>query len=153
MRGFLVIPALVLLACSAAQAQKRPCTTVGDNNAFLGIQTIRLWSGDAPQAKGNACEDTPTLTIFEPQNGHQNGSAVVVLPGGAYAGLAANLEGRQVADWFAARGFRAFVLSYRLSSNGYLTRGAPCNWCGPGPGTTRSIPIGLSSSASRQAGI
>jgi acetyl esterase/lipase len=111
---------LVLLACSAAQAQKRPCTTVGDNNAFLGIQTIRLWSGDAPQAKGNACEDTPTLTIFEPQNGHQNGSAVVVLPGGAYAGLAANLEGRQVADWFAARGFRAFVLSYRLSSNGYL---------------------------------
>jgi acetyl esterase/lipase len=120
MRGFLVIPALVLLACSAAQAQKRPCTTVGDNNAFLGIQTIRLWSGDAPQAKGNACEDTPTLTIFEPQNGHQNGSAVVVLPGGAYAGLAANLEGRQVADWFAARGFRAFVLSYRLSSNGYL---------------------------------
>jgi hypothetical protein len=28
--------------------------------------------------------------------------------------LAANLEGRQVADWFTARGFRAFVLSYRL---------------------------------------
>jgi len=25
-----------------------------------------------------------------------------------------------VADWFTARGFRAFVLSYRLSSNGYL---------------------------------
>ena len=26
----------------------------------------------------------------------------------------------EIADWFAARGFRAFVLSYRLSSNGYL---------------------------------
>jgi acetyl esterase/lipase len=34
--------------------------------------------------------------------------------------LASNLEGRQIADWFAARGFRAFVLSYRLASHGYL---------------------------------
>jgi acetyl esterase/lipase len=106
--------------CPAAQGQKETCAIAGENNAFLGIQTIRLWPGDAPQAKGNACEDTPTLTIFEPQKGHDNGSAVVVLPGGAYVGLAANLEGRQVADWFTARGFRAFVLSYRLSSHGYL---------------------------------
>jgi acetyl esterase/lipase len=101
-------------------AQKQPCATAGNNNDFLGIQTVRLWPGDAPQAKGKACEDTPTLTIFEPQHGTANGSAVVVLPGGAYLNLAANLEGRQVADWFTVRGFRAFVLSYRLSSNGYL---------------------------------
>jgi acetyl esterase/lipase len=120
MRQFLGICVFCLLACAAALAQKQPCATAGDNNAFLGIQTIRLWPGDAPQAKGKACEDTPTLTIFEPQRGHENGSAVVVLPGGAYLMLAANLEGRQVADWFTARGFRAFILSYRLSSNGYL---------------------------------
>jgi acetyl esterase/lipase len=109
-----------LLAGTLAQAQNDPCATAGENNAFLGIQTIRLWQGDAPQAKGKACEDIPTLTVFEPQPGHENGSAVVVLPGGAYMHLAANLEGRQVADWFTARGFHAFVLSYRLSSNGYL---------------------------------
>ncbi len=109
-----------LLACGAAGAQKGPCATAGSNDAFLGIQTIRLWPGDAPQAKGKACEDIPALTIFAPQRGHDNGSAVIVLPGGAYANLASNLEGRQVADWFTARGFRAFVLSYRLSSNGYL---------------------------------
>jgi acetyl esterase/lipase len=109
-----------LLACLAAQAQKEPCAAVGNNNDFLGIQTVRLWPGDAPQAKGKACEDIPTLTVFEPQRGAGNGSAVVIFPGGAYAHLASNLEGRQVADWFTARGFRAFVLSYRLSSNGYL---------------------------------
>jgi acetyl esterase/lipase len=120
MRRFFVILALGLLAAPVVQAQTEPCAQAGENNAFLGIQTIRLWPGDAPQAKGKACEDTPTLTIFEPQPGYDNGSAVVVLPGGAYAGLAANLEGRQVADWFTARGFRAFVLSYRLSSHGYL---------------------------------
>jgi len=101
-------------------AQKEPCALPGENDAFLGIQTIRLWPGQAPQAKGTACEDTPTLTILDPQPGHANGSAVVVLPGGAYAHLAGNLEGRQVADWFTSRGFRAFILSYRLSSNGYL---------------------------------
>jgi acetyl esterase/lipase len=101
-------------------AQKEPCAVPGADNAFLGIQTIRLWPGEAPQAKGTACEDTPALTIFDPQPGHASGSAVVVLPGGAYAHLAGNLEGRQVADWFTSRGFRAFILSYRLSSNGYL---------------------------------
>jgi acetyl esterase/lipase len=109
-----------LLVCTVAQAQKQPCAVAGANNDFLGIQTIRLWPGDAPQAKGTACEDIPTLTIFEPQWGHANGSAVVILPGGAYAMLAANLEGRQFADWFTAHGFRAFVLSYRLTSNGYV---------------------------------
>jgi acetyl esterase/lipase len=119
-KQFLVFLVWTILAGSAAQAQKEPCAIPGENNAYLGIQTIRLWPGDAPQAKGKACEDTPTLTIFEPQHGHDNGSAVVVLPGGAYVGLAANLEGRQVADWFTARGFRAFILSYRLSSHGYL---------------------------------
>ena len=117
----LAVPALVLLACILpASAQKEPCSTSGEDNAFLGVQTVRLWPGDAPEAKGKACEDTPTLTIFAPQPGHANGSAVVVLPGGSYAHLAANLEGRQVADWFTARGFRAFILQYRLSSHGYL---------------------------------
>jgi len=120
MKHFFAILGVGLLACSAAWAQMQPCASPGEHNAFLGIQTIRLWPGQVPQAKGTACEDTPTLTVFEPQPGHENGSAVVVVPGGAYTHLAGNLEGRQVADWFAARGFRAFVLSYRLSSNGYL---------------------------------
>ena len=111
---------ILLLVCSLALAQKEPCATAGENNAFLGIQTIRLWPGDAPQAKGNACEDTPTLTIFEPHPGTATGSAVVILPGGRYTRLSGILEGRQAADWFTVRGFRAFVLSYRLSSNGYL---------------------------------
>jgi acetyl esterase/lipase len=121
MRRFCVLFVVALvMSASAWSQQKEPCTTAGENNAWLGIQTIRLWPGDALQARGTACEDIPTLTILEPQRGHGNGSAVVVLPGGAYVGLAANLEGRQVADWFTSRGFTAFVLQYRLSSHGYL---------------------------------
>ena len=110
-----------LSICSIANAQAlSPCATAGNDNPFLNIQTIRLWTGDAPQAKGTACEDIPTLTILGPRAGTANGSAVVVLPGGAYRGLAADLEGREVADWFTARGFRAFILSYRLTSHGYV---------------------------------
>jgi acetyl esterase/lipase len=112
--------AVGLLACSTAHAQKEPCAIPGNNNDFLGIQTVRLWPGDAPQAKGKACEDTPTLTIFSPRKGSANGSAVVILPGGSYIRLAGDLEGREIASWFTARGFRAFVLSYRLTSNGYV---------------------------------
>ncbi len=120
MKRFFAMLVVTLLALGLSQAQTEPCAVAGTNNDFLGIQTIRLWPGDAPLANGKACEDTPTLTIFEPAHGQGNGSAVVVLPGGGYTHLAANHEGRQVADWFTTRGFRAFVLSYRLASHGYI---------------------------------
>jgi acetyl esterase/lipase len=57
------------------------------------------------------------LTVFIPHPGTENGTAIVIAPGGAYVGWASNLEGRQVADWFAARGVTAFVLKYRLGSD------------------------------------
>jgi len=104
----------------AARAQMSICATPGQDNNFLGIQTIRLWAGPAPQAKGNDCKDIPTLTILAPHEGTENGSAVIIFPGGAYRNLAGNLEGRQYADWFTARGFRAFILQYRLTSSGYV---------------------------------
>jgi acetyl esterase/lipase len=92
----------------------------GNDNSFLGIQTIRLWPADAPGARGKACEDIPTLTIVSPRAHTENGSAVIINPGGGYSHLAGDLEGGQIANWFVAHGFRAFILSYRLSTNGYL---------------------------------
>ncbi|MFP5238027.1 MAG: alpha/beta hydrolase [Acidobacteriota bacterium] len=120
MRRFFALLLLVLVGGFARGQSKPPCSVAGENNAFLGITTIRLWPGDAPKAHGKDCTDIPTLTEFDPPRGTENGSAILVFPGGAYLGLAANLEGREVADWFATRGFRAFILQYRLSSNGYL---------------------------------
>ncbi|MGA3035333.1 MAG: alpha/beta hydrolase [Terracidiphilus sp.] len=119
MRKFLVFLACASLAASLA-AEAPNCATPGTDNAFLGIQTIRLWPGPAPEAKAATCDDIPALTLMEPRSGRANGSAVVILPGGGYGMLAADLEGREVADWFTARGFRAFILSYRLASHGYL---------------------------------
>jgi acetyl esterase/lipase len=39
---------------------------------------------------------------------------VIVAPGGGYANLAIDHEGRQVASWFNAMGVSAYVLKYRL---------------------------------------
>ena len=119
MRPFLSL-ALALLAAAPALAQTTSCAIPGTNNDFLGIQTVRLWPGTAPQARGTSCFDIPAITIFEPRQGTANGSAAVIFPGGSYSILAGDLEGREVADWFTARGFTAFIVSYRLSSHGYI---------------------------------
>lgn len=120
MRRLILLLAMACVAGTAVPAQEWPCTRPGEDNAYLGIKTVRLWPGPAPEAKGTNCFDVPTVTTFEPQNGEGNGSAVVIFPGGAYSILSGNLEGGQVAQWFTARGFHAFVVSYRLSSHGYL---------------------------------
>jgi acetyl esterase/lipase len=114
--AFLITASLTL----AAAAQTVSCATPGTDNAFLGIQTIRLWPGAAPEAKGATCDDIPALTLLDPRQGTANGSAVIIFPGGGYAHLAGDLEGREVADWFTVRGFRAFILSYRQTSHGYV---------------------------------
>ena len=84
----------------------------------LGIETFPLWNGSMP-GEVDPAESLPSLTAFVSQHGKANGTAVVIAPGGGYLGLASNLEGRQVADWFTARGITAFVLNYRL---GYKNR-------------------------------
>jgi acetyl esterase/lipase len=122
---------LAWAAVPPADAQTANCATPGTDNNFLGIQTIKLWPGTppgdktqgiqtSPPTQSEPCSDTPALTIFSPRAGTGNGSAVIIFPGGAYIHLAGDLEGREVADWFTARGFHAFILSYRLSSHGYL---------------------------------
>lgn len=85
-------------------------------DASLGISTMQLWPSGAPELAGTAPADLPTLTVFVPQKGQGTGSAIIVAPGGSYVGLASNLEGRQVADWFTSRGVTAFILKYRLGA-------------------------------------
>jgi len=131
MKQFFALIIAASLVIPSARAQLANCATPGTDNNFLGIQTIKLWPGTppgdktpgvqtSPPTKSEPCSDTPTLTIFTPRAGAANGSAVIIFPGGAYLHLAGDLEGREVADWFTARGFHAFILSYRLSSQGYI---------------------------------
>ena len=77
-----------------------------------------LWPNGAPGAFGTGEADIPTLTPYLPEPGTANGAAIVICPGGGYNHLA-NHEGEGYARWFAAQGVTAFVLKYRLGSNGY----------------------------------
>lgn len=55
-----------------------------------------------------------TLYLFRADSTRATGLAVVICPGGAYAGLAMEHEGLQMARWFAANGITAAVLKYRM---------------------------------------
>ncbi len=59
----------------------------------------------------------PTLTLFLPAPGTENGAAVIVCPGGGYGGLVIDREGYRVAKELNKAGIAAFVLKYRLPSD------------------------------------
>ena len=77
-------------------------------------QIMPLWTGPAPGAQGTAEADIPSMTAYLPRNTPLGMTAVIVLPGGGYRNLAANHEGRQVANYLNSAGVAAFVLQYRL---------------------------------------
>lgn len=62
----------------------------------------------------------PTLTPYWPAKGTANGTAVVVCPGGGYAGLALAHEGVAIAQAFNKIGVTAFVLKYRLPNDSIM---------------------------------
>ena len=80
---------------------------------------IPLWPGGAPEAKGPGEEHQPTLDLYKPETVPANGCAIVICPGGGYGNLAKDHEGIQPARFFNSFGVTAYVLHYRLGSNGY----------------------------------
>jgi len=99
---------------------------------------VPLWPGGAPGALGTDEWDIPTVTPYLPasatlwrgepdatnttglprQSEATAGAALVICPGGAYAGLALH-EGNDYALWLNQHGVTCFVLKYRLGSHGY----------------------------------
>jgi acetyl esterase/lipase/lysophospholipase L1-like esterase len=66
----------------------------------------------------------PTLTVYKPEK--PDGSAVLILPGGAYLRVVIDKEGEETARRLNARGITAAVLLYRLPADGWAAgRDAP----------------------------
>lgn len=125
---------LPVAAAFLAAAAPSPAVPVEARDA----ETIRLWPGAAPGTESwtgpeeEADADIPgvgrihvvtnvtipTLTVVRPVAGKANGTAMLVLPGGAYRALAWDLDGTEVAQWLAVRGITAFVLRYRVRPPG-----------------------------------
>jgi acetyl esterase/lipase len=108
--------ALAILAVPALAGAQSPTpyemtavdTAHGDRPFLL------LYPAGAPGAVGSEAVDKPKLTHYPASAATANGAAVVVCPGGGYGVVAADHEGRQVAQWLNSFGVSAFVLQYRL---------------------------------------
>jgi acetyl esterase/lipase len=100
------IAPLLLALASAASLHAAP------------LEPILLWPQGAPGALGEQDVDQPTLTAYLPEPDKATGAAMVICPGGGYAGLAPH-EGAGYAEWLAENGIAGLVLKYRLASHGY----------------------------------
>lgn len=107
-----IISALFAFTMLAMNAQSKPIE-------------INLWPDGSPNSNGLKASDeivgdqsfimkvgAPVLYVFSAQN--PTGPAVVMLPGGAYLGVAMAHEGTDMADWFNAQGITYAVLKYRM---------------------------------------
>ena len=94
-----------------------------------------LYDGAIPNAKPCQVKETttnngiliiggvtqPTLTAYFPPKNKQNGTAVLVIPGGGYGIVAAGHEGADIAKAFNEAGITAFVLKYRIPNDACMT--------------------------------
>ena len=112
-----LLAAMTLAICGNAYAQD-------------AAKTIELYKGDIPGAIGTAPDPTdgnqswitsvsrPSLAYYPAKE--NCGTAVVVCPGGGYAGLTYMYEGTMTAQWLSSIGIPAFVLKYRLPNDKYM---------------------------------
>lgn len=91
---------------------------------------IRIWPADGSRNDDPAADLAETLpeksdglvrvtnvsrpTLHHWQPAAPDGRAVIVFPGGAYNGLAAQHEGTDIAEWLNRQGITAFVAKYRV---------------------------------------
>lgn len=128
------------ILAAGAEAQTAPPTVPG-NALPLGLpqphETIDLWPKGAPGMPASPPVETvterstdtasndravtgitrPRLVAFRPRIA--NGAAILLIPGGGYQRVVIDKEGYELARWFTARGFTAFVLFYRLPGDGW----------------------------------
>ena len=78
---------------------------------------IKLWEENVPGYDPTISDFVPYITPFALDNGKKN-SAVIVFPGGGYAGRARH-EADPIALWLNSIGVSAFVLEYRVAPYRY----------------------------------
>lgn len=115
----LAIEELILLEHPLTKFLNRP------QHNFAETQWIPLFPEDFSGLNSSAGEEIiedgrvrnvnhPSMGVFRTILGKAPRPAVIICPGGGYSRLAIEHEGIEVARWFNAIGFDAFVLKYRL---------------------------------------
>jgi acetyl esterase/lipase len=92
------------------------------------IKRVNLWDNNAPTTSGligneilhpNEPIEISNITqaeiiIYSPNPSISNGAAIIITPGGAYAGLAITPQGYDFAEWLSSIGITGIVLKYRM---------------------------------------
>lgn len=105
--NWLIICSLALSVSAAAAPPEEP----SDQTPPPALR-MSLWNGRAPVGQDAVEEADAFLTIYRPAV--PNGTAVVICPGGGYAGLVTGPEGEGIARWLNQHGVTGAVLEYRL---------------------------------------
>jgi endo-1,4-beta-xylanase len=123
-----MLPAVIQAARVALPPSEAQSTA---NQSTLSLPTglgIRLWDGTAPNVPANAGEEVlgpdgrtknvsiPILTAYLPDKKLANGTAIIMVSGGAYTQLALKKYADLGMGAFSPRGIAVFNLKYRLSS-------------------------------------
>lgn len=94
---------------------------IGQYAAAAEPVTIKLWENGAPGTPATKPQDEPILIMTPPASSAVAvPTAVIILPGGGYSGLAMDHEGSQIADWYNKMGVTAFILKYRMHGTGHM---------------------------------
>ena len=67
----------------------------------------------------------PSITIYSPPREKNNGTAMLICPGGGYHDLFWELEGEEVAAWLNSRGLTGIILKYRCPRRPGDIKGEP----------------------------
>jgi len=75
-------------------------------------ERVALWKGEAPVGGGKKETANAFITVYRPEK--QNGTAVIICPGGGYGRIVKGGEGLGIAKWLNQHGIVGIVLEYRL---------------------------------------
>lgn len=75
--------------------------------------TLKIWEYTPPTENG--LPDEAEIIVYKPQiKSETTIPAVLICPGGGYAGLSMAYEGHEIAKWMASQGIVGVILKYRL---------------------------------------
>jgi len=128
----------VFLALASAAVAVEPLVVeiwpgkVPDETNSIGAERFRL-SPALDRKQVEVTESTrmitdvtkPTLTIYRPAKEKENGTAVLICPGGGYWNLYWQLEGEEVATWLNSLGVTGIILKYRVPRRPDEPKGEP----------------------------
>jgi acetyl esterase/lipase len=125
------------MACTSVAADKPQVIelwpgTPPDEPGGIGAEKIRM-SPKLDRKQVEVTEQTrlvtnvtrPTVTIYRPARADNNGTAVLICPGGGYWDLYWQLEGEEVAAWLNSLGMTGIILKYRVPRRPDEPKGEP----------------------------